>query len=659
MTQAMTLLRSPRIILVAVYVTVFGLGSSLSWNIYNLAQNVGRTTTMLSREQLPLLKEISILKNNINRIEPSLYEYYATADRNEYLKRTSESERLIERSWQAIRPEFKGHAASQQLQSDLEGFESSYQKIRAIATQLDGVLGANEIDWDQARSLLTLLTVESQRITGILDELVDIVQHDVFTAGNSAEAGLNKIVSLATAYSLAIFVGALLVGFALNSRQKAELKLVEQARHDAVTGLPNRLSFEEVIARNPGKQFGLMLFGIDQFKRVLGGLGLNAGDHLLQAVAVRIQQAIKTYQLDDCGLFRFEGVEFGLMVKGAENVANLQNIANVIHAAMEAHFFVEGREMFVTLNCGVSLYPIDSQDARNVVRNAGAAMQASREQGKNRLAIYDQDMNTLALDRLALENDLRRAIERNELHLHYQPQLSLTTGEVIGVEALLRWQRNGQTISPAAFIPHAEVSGLIIPIGYWVLQQACLQAKHWQEQGLPTIIVAVNISPRQFLQDDFVGTVQKVLEETGLPAGLLELEITEGAAVQNVEQVIANLVLLKQLGVHLSIDDFGTGYSSLSYLKRFSVDKLKIDQSFIRQMHLSEQDSAIVTVVIELGHQLGLTVIAEGVETMEQLNHLKQLGCDEIQGYYASRPISPQQFEERLAAGLRLNLQTV
>jgi len=425
-----------------------------------------------------------------------------------------------------------------------------------------------------------------------------------------------------------------------------------------VTGLPNRLMFEEMISKHPGKAFGLMLLGVDQFKRVLGGLGLNAGDQLLQAVAERIHLAMVNSGFTDYTLFRFEGVEFGLVVAGTDSNELLTEKCMLVHTAMEAPFIVEQREMYVAMNCGISFYPRDSHDGRTIVRNAGAAMQASRVQSRHRICLFDQAMNTLALDRLSLENDLRRAIEKDELLLHYQPQVSLATGEVIGVEALLRWQRNGQMVSPAMFIPHAEVSGLIIPIGYWVLQQACLQAKRWQDMGLQPMVVAVNISPRQFLQDDFVESVQAVLQQTCMPPELLELEITEGAAVQDVEQAISTLIALKKLGVKLSIDDFGTGYSSLSYLKRFSVDKLKIDQSFVRQMSDSLQDAAIVTVVVELAHQLGLTAIAEGVETVDQLNHLIALGCNEIQGYYFSRPIPAKQLEEKLIAGLCLNLDS-
>ena len=402
-----------------------------------------------------------------------------------------------------------------------------------------------------------------------------------------------------------------------------------------------------------------MLFGIDQFKRVLSGLGLGAGDELLRAVAQRIQSALPAADFANCRVFRFEGVEFGVILPHPGNSDGLAKVVNTVHAAMETPFVIENREMFITLNCGAAQFPRDSSDGITLMRNAGAAMQASREQNRYRFRLYEQAMSEIALERLALENDLRRAIAQDELALHYQPQVSLESGRIIGVEALLRWRRNGEMVSPAIFIPHAEASGLIIPIGIWVLQQACRQARIWQDAGLQPLLVAVNISPRQFLQADFVAMVASVLKETGMPPTQLELEITEGAAVQDVEHAIATLQSLKQLGVKLSIDDFGTGYSSLSYLKRFNVDKLKIDQSFVRQMADSAHDGAIVAVVVELGHQLGLTVIAEGVENIEQLNRLIALDCDEMQGYYFGKPVPPAQLEEQLLSNRCLDLAEI
>lgn len=634
----------------AVYVIVLGMGLALSWRIYDLGQTVVSTTTPLSQEKLPLLKAISDLKLRISAIEPMLYEYYATTDRVIYLERAKVSEEAIQQGWTLIRAKFPGHPAVPRIQS-------FYADVRISSDALDGILGAPVIDWDGARSGLVKLSVESRRLASELDQLVTTVESDVSAAGVQANDRVEQMVKLVASYSVAIFLGSLLVGFSIRAQRRSERQMLEQARHDPTTELPNRLQFEEKIAEHVGgAPFGLLLFGIDQFKRVIGGLGLGAGDELLRGVAQRIQSALQRCDYPLSEVFRFEGVEFGVFVPGMAEDRALSQLGLMVHAAMSEHFVIDGREIFVTLNCGAALYPRDTDDGVTLIRNAGAAMQASREQNQNRFQIYDAAMSEGALERLALENDLRRAIAQDELILNYQPQVSLKTGEIIGAEALLRWMRNGKLVPPGLFIPEAETSGLIVPIGHWVLQSACRQAKAWQDQGLPPVLVAINISPRQFMQDDFVAGVANVLRETGVSPQGIELEVTEGAAVMNVEHAISTLQQLKQLGVHLSIDDFGTGYSSLSYLKRFPIDKLKVDQSFVRQMAASSKDSAIVSVVIDLGHQLDLTVIAEGVETLEQLHHLKDLGCDEMQGYYFGKPMAAAQIEEQIKTRKRLEL---
>jgi len=632
------------------YLVILGLGLSLSWRIYTLGQSVVETTTPLSRDKLPLLKTISDLKLRIAHIEPMLYEYYATTDRPVYLERAKESGASINQTWSSIRAQFPGHPA-------LAAFETSYTDVKKTSAVLDGILGADAVDWDGARAALIQLSVESRRLAAELDQLVTAVERDVVDAGTAANDRVEQMVRLVASYSVGIFLGSLLVGFSIRAQRRTEQQMIEQARRDPTTGLPNRLYFEEMMADHPASDsFGLLLLGIDQFKRVIGGLGLGAGDELLRVVAERVQAALPDASQPGKEIFRFEGVEFGVYLPGATSNEALAKAGDTVHAAMASPFVVDGREMFVTLNCGAAIYPRDSQDGITLIRNAGAAMQASRTQNQNRFQLYDQEMSAIALGRLALENDLRRAVEGGELVLHYQPQVSLKTGAIIGAEALVRWNRGGKMVPPGLFIPEAETSGLIVPIGLWVLQQACRQAKLWQDAGYPPVLLAINISPRQFMQDDFVASVARVIEETGVAPSGVELEVTEGAAVLNVEHAISTLNALKQLGVHLSIDDFGTGYSSLSYLKRFPVDKLKIDQSFVRQMAASAKDAAIVAVVIELGHQLDLTVIAEGVETLEQLTQLMELGCDEMQGYYFGKPVPAAQMEEQLAARKTLSL---
>jgi EAL domain-containing protein (putative c-di-GMP-specific phosphodiesterase class I) len=289
----------------------------------------------------------------------------------------------------------------------------------------------------------------------------------------------------------------------------------------------------------------------------------------------------------------------------------------------------------------VALYPDDGSDAAALLKHADSAMYRAKEQGRNNFQFFTDDLNLLMKERFELENNLRRALERGEFELHYQPRVDLATNLVVACEALIRWRLSGgESVSPARFIPVAEETGLIGPIGEWVLRTACAQNKRWQEAGLPPCVVSVNVSPRQFHRDDFIDTLKDVLRDTGLNPAYLELELTENMVMHDGEQMVETLQAIKRLGVHIAVDDFGTGYSSLSYLKRFPVDRLKIDASFVRDIAADTDDAAIVRTIIALGHNLGLKVLAEGVETEAQLAFLKANDCDEMQGYHFSKPVS-------------------
>jgi EAL domain-containing protein (putative c-di-GMP-specific phosphodiesterase class I) len=316
---------------------------------------------------------------------------------------------------------------------------------------------------------------------------------------------------------------------------------------------------------------------------------------------------------------------------------------------------IEGHEFFITCSVGVATYPTDGDSAESLTRYADIAMYRAKELGRNMFQFYTTEMNERTLDRLKIENDLRRALERDEFVLHYQPQLSLSTGKIIGMEVLLRWNHPTQgMVPPGRFIGLAEDMGLIVPIGAWVLRTACLQTMAWHRAGWTGLRVAVNLSPRQFTQYSLVQSIADLLEETGMDPQWLELELTEGTVMHDVDHAIEVLRNLKALGVQISIDDFGTGYSSLSYLRRFPIDVLKIDQSFVRELSTDKDDAAIVRTIITLAHSLRLQVIAEGVETTAQLNFLRAEGCDMMQGYYYSRPVGTAEFEELLRLDRRL-----
>ncbi|WP_189941693.1 putative bifunctional diguanylate cyclase/phosphodiesterase [Sulfuriferula thiophila] len=439
----------------------------------------------------------------------------------------------------------------------------------------------------------------------------------------------------------------------ITERKRAEENLVYQAYHDELTGLPNRRMFSEhlheaIQLTNGESTVAVALLRLDRIKRVLESQGYEASDNLLHTIALRLNALLHENRdlVRGATLFRFEGATFGLLLPEMSNPHQLQLLGEKLLMSMHEPLHVNNQEFFFTLSIGASIFPADGNNTESLIRNAEAAVNRVNTLGGNAFQYYTQDMNDKAERWLDLENGLRRALERNELALHYQPQVAIANNRILGVEALLRWRRDGQaSISPAEFIPLAEESGLIIPIGEWVLRTACAQVKRWHDAGFSDMIMAVNISARQFQHPEFTELVAATIKETGINPHYLELEITESVAMHDAEKTIATLNNLRALNLQLSIDDFGTGYSSLSYLKRFPINKLKVDQSFVRNMTTDANDASITKSVILLGQSLNLSVIAEGVETAEQLSMLKQQGCDEIQGYYFSRPVPENELE--------------
>ncbi len=433
----------------------------------------------------------------------------------------------------------------------------------------------------------------------------------------------------------------------VTDRKEAEKQLVFQAYHDTVTSLPNRRMFNEnmqsaINQANPESKFAVIMLRIDRIKLVLESQGYEASDNLLRAMASRLEKLLQQHPDFSTGVlfFRFEGATFGALMPNLSDPHQLQLLVEQLQISMREPLHANNQDFFFTLSIGASIFPQDGSEPEGLMRNAEAAVNNAQKLGGNTFQSYTQDMNAKVAHWLALENELRYALERNELELHYQPQVVIANNQINGVEALLRWRRDGQNFSsPAEFIPIAEESGLIIPIGEWILRTACLQAKAWQTAGFNHITMAVNISARQFQHPEFTRIVATTLQQTGLEPQFLELEITESVAMHDAEKTIATLIELRNLGLQLSIDDFGTGYSSLSYLKRFPISKLKVDQSFVRNMVSDANDAAITKTVILLGQSLNLKVIAEGVETAEQLALLKQFDCDEVQGYFFSRPV--------------------
>ncbi|AOF91440.1 EAL domain-containing protein [Sinorhizobium sp. RAC02] len=426
-------------------------------------------------------------------------------------------------------------------------------------------------------------------------------------------------------------------------RKEAEDNIQYMAHHDALTGLPNRSMLDERVASaieaadDRGGTMTLAFIDLDNFKLVNDSLGHHAGDELLKIVAARMLRCVRASD----SIVRLGGDEFVVLINGAmRRGETVDDRLRAVREAIAEPVEIEGRAFQVTCSMGVAAYPEHGRNVTELLARADVAMYRAKEIGRDAIQVFTAEMATHASEKLERQEELRRALAQQELFLQYQPQMDLATGRIFAVEALIRWRHPERgLVAPGDFIPLAEETGLIGPIGDWTLRAACRQNKAWQVSGLPPIVVSVNVSARQFQEKDWVERVAAALEESGLEARYLELELTESMIMQDVQQAVETMHRLEKLGVHLAIDDFGTGYSSLASLKRFPVGRLKIDRSFVQDLPDDGDDAAIARAVISLAHSLQLRVIAEGVETREQIDFLREAGCDEIQGYYLSRPI--------------------
>jgi diguanylate cyclase (GGDEF)-like protein len=430
------------------------------------------------------------------------------------------------------------------------------------------------------------------------------------------------------------------------------------ASYDDLTGLPNRLLFRDRLqqalsqVQSNNQLLAVMLLSLDRFNNINDTLGNSAGDLLLRGTAQRLATCVS----DTDFLSHLDSDKFAVFQTDLTSLDNVITLSQKILNTLSEPFLLDGNKVRTGASIGITIYPWDHTNVDQLLGNADTAMYQAKRQGLNSYQFYSADLNANLQERLILENELHDALKRGELLLHYQPQVALHNGHIIGVEALLRWQNPARgLVSPAEFIPIAEESGLIVPIGEWVLRTACAQNQVWQADGLPPLKMAVNLSARQFKQQNLVGMVAQVLKETRLDATYLELELTESLVMENVQQVIAILQQLHDMGITLSVDDFGTGYSSLNYLKRFPIDALKIDQSFVRDLVFDSDDAQITRAIISLADSLHLSVIAEGVETQEQFDYLQANGCDEIQGYYFSPPLPADALTKLLQEGRDLS----
>ena len=449
--------------------------------------------------------------------------------------------------------------------------------------------------------------------------------------------------------------GAVIVFHDVSAARAMSIQMTHSAQHDVVTNLPNRLLLNDRIsqsislARRQRKHIAVIFLDLDRFKYINDSLGHATGDQLLQSVAKRLLAGVRGSDT----VSRQGGDEFVILLSEITYPEDAATSARKILLSLSAPHSIVGQDLHIDGSIGISIYPEDGEDAETLIKSADTAMYHAKENGRNNFQFFKAEMNLKAVERQSLESGLRRALEREEFLLHYQPKVNLETGDITGVEALIRWRQPDRgLVPPSQFVPIAEDCGLILHIGRWVLREACRQARAWQDAGLPTVPVAVNVSAVEFRDKGFVEGVRAILSETGLEACYLDLELTEGVLMEDGESTAAVLRTLKMMGVHLAVDDFGTGYSSLSYLRQFPIDVLKIDKSFVHQISGDPNDSAIVSAVIDMGKNLKQRVVAEGIETQEQLAFLQARHCAEGQGYLFSRPLAAAQFAHIVQLGI-------
>ncbi|WP_229455192.1 bifunctional diguanylate cyclase/phosphodiesterase [Massilia sp. KIM] len=612
----------------ALLATVIGSGIVLS-------VMMERTTAAIRHESAPLFARQVPLLGELAHVEAAVQRYQMALGRLDHSP--GASERFMEAD-RALGLELANRLV--RIQAGL-GDDPELRHLRTLTRRL----AANGPEYAHAleagaiaeRAMLASLQRDLAAIGGHVDTLEDRARAAIVATSQDTEASVALITRMVHMFNVLALLTAVFMMYHIWVRFRSEDELAYQAGHDPLTGLPDRRTFELRLQQLPVQPHTVVLGTIDRFGAVVGGYGHSFGDRMIQAIVARIEAAA---QLHGGEVFRLDGANIAVLYRLPQGGAALQEATDALLRSVRTPFNCDEHELFSSLSLGSVGFPDDGAGALALLRNADAALQHARRGGGDQLVAYSRSLNERTEHRLHLEAALRRAIERGELEVHYQPQQALDDGGLLGFEALLRWRHGGEQVSPAEFIPLAEETGQIVAIGNWVLRRACEQALMWQRLGPEPLVVAVNISPRQFAHRGFVDGVRQVLEQTGVRPELIELEITEGVMVEGGQRAVDILNALRALGLRLSIDDFGTGYSSLAYLKRFPIHKLKIDQSFVRQLGPDTGDASIVQAVIGLGHNLGLAVIAEGVESDEQRRLLRAWGCDEIQGYWYGRPMN-------------------
>jgi diguanylate cyclase (GGDEF)-like protein len=636
----------------------FVIGSSVAFVIlaanalltYRTIANLVETSRAV-QNTLKIIESLKDIQNNIAGAETGLRGYILNGDRerlvqaHEYLGRAAQPVKALR-----ARPEAEPDR-TQQVESADALIGEEFQRFSTLI-EIDRRKGLSAA----VRSIsATGGAATIRRVQAVVQGL--LAAEDAELAARTAQSRRSSDLSVITAAVATLFnlgllgIVILLARREIKERRQAEEVVKFAATHDPLTGLPNRVLLAERVnravaaAKNEGRSTAVLFIDLDRFKNINDALGHEAGDRLLQNVADRLVRCVRRSDT----VARQGGDEFVVLIETFQTPRDLIQVAEKILAEVAGPMTVYGKEFQVTASVGISTFPADGEDLRALLKNADMAMYRAKQQG-NAYQFYARQMSAHSVERLELEAALRQALERDELRLHYQPKVDARTGRVTGIECLLRWQHPTLGIvQPDQLVPLAEETGLIVPIGKWALRTACLQARAWAGQGLPLFRMAVNLSARQFMSATLLDDVMETLADTGMNPHLIEFEVTESMMMREPEEAVKLLRNLKAIGVRLTIDDFGTGYSSLAYLKRLPIDCVKIDASFIRGIPVDASDVAITETVIAMSRSLGLKVVAEGVETRDQARFLEQQGCDEMQGFYFSRPLPA----ERLAAYLR------
>lgn len=584
----------------------------------------------LLEEKIPSLMGLSDFESAILRYQLALNKYFANSvSRDRFLVIEGEAKTEMDQTFNFV-------LNALEKPEELNLIQESYATILEFAPRLDKELSRQNIDADEVRSILLDLNARIITIRTALDRVQKKLSNSSMDSAEEIMHDIAVASQFVHIYTVASLLIAIFLIYQFRARLLSEQRLAFQAWHDPLTELPHRLAFEYRLKMLGDEPHVIILGVADRLEQIVAGFGHHLADQLILEITARIQEVAK---LHDGEVFRLDGANLAVLYKFSNTDVAFDAAIDTLRQINTIPIQLDGQEIHITLSLGASEYPVHGVDPIQLLKNADAALTAARELGGDTYVFYSHVLNERSAEKLALEAALGHALELNELELHYQPQLDIADSRLIGFEALVRWRRNGQLISPADFIPLAESSGLIIPIGNWIFDEACRKAKLWNEGREEKLVVAINISPRQFSHPGFMQMVMNSVGKIGIDPRLIELEITEGVMMQEPERTALVLKQLRSLGFKLSIDDFGTGYSSLAYLQRFSITKLKIDQSFIRKLTEGSGDAAIVQAVITLGHNLGIHVIAEGVETEAQLELLSAWRCDEVQGYLYSKPL--------------------